>query len=67
LARAHWVTLERWNALRHREIEEELRRAYTLIFEKLAPRTKKVLAMPEKERTKLIRECKKLLSARKRS
>ena len=47
LAKAHWVTLERWNTLRPREIEEELRRAHALIFEKLPKWTKALLTMPE--------------------
>ena len=64
LARAHWVALERWDALRPREIEEELTRAHKLVYERLPRRTKDVLAMPEKERTKLIRERKKLLAAK---
>ena len=64
LARAHWVALEHWNTLRSREIEEELRRAHELISEKLPRRTKAVLNLPEKERAKLIRERKKLLTAR---
>ena len=64
LAKANWVTLERWNVLRPREIEEELRRAHALIFEKLPKRTKTVLTMPEKERKKLIAERKKLLASR---
>jgi len=55
LARAYWVALERWDALRPREIEEELRRAHALIYEKLPTRTKALLALPEKERAKLIR------------
>jgi len=59
LARAFWVGLERWNALRPREIEEELRRAHALILEKLPKRTRDVLALPEKERAKLIRERKR--------
>jgi predicted DNA-binding protein (MmcQ/YjbR family) len=67
LAKAHWVTLERWDALRPREIEEELRRAHALILEKLPPRTKKILAMPEREIAKVIRERKKLLAARQKS
>lgn len=54
LAKAYWVTLERWDALRPREIEDELRRAHDLIFEKLPARAKKLLAMPEKERKKAI-------------
>jgi predicted DNA-binding protein (MmcQ/YjbR family) len=64
LAKAYWVTLERWNALRPREIEEELRRAHDLIFEKLPKRTKATLALPEKERKKAIAEQKKRLKAR---
>ncbi len=64
LARAFWVAVDRWDVLRPREIEEELKRAHSLIYEKLPPRTKAILAMPEKERAKLIRERKKLLAAR---
>jgi predicted DNA-binding protein (MmcQ/YjbR family) len=67
LAKAHWVTLERWDALRPRQIEDELKRAYALIFAKLPARTKAVLALPEKERTKLIRERKKLPAKRKKA
>ena len=51
--------------LRPREIEEELKRAHALIYEKLPKRTKAVLAMPEKERAKVIRERQKLLKAKK--
>jgi len=64
LAKAHWVTLERWDALRPRQIEDELRRANALIYEKLPRRSKAVLAMPEKEQAKVIRERKKVLAAR---
>jgi predicted DNA-binding protein (MmcQ/YjbR family) len=64
LARAHWVTIERWSALRPREIENELRLAHGLIFEKLPKRTRTILAMPEKERDMLIRARKKVLAAR---
>ena len=67
LAKAHWVTLERWDVLKPREIEEELRRAHALIFEKLPKRTKAVLALPEKERNRLIRERKKVLAERPNS
>jgi len=65
LARAYWVALERWDALRLREIEEELARAHALIYAKLPKRTKAVLSLPEKERAKLIRERKKQLAAHK--
>lgn len=64
LAKAGWVTVERWDVLRPRECEEELRLAYELVFEKLPRRTKDVLAMPEKERAKLIRERRKMLKER---
>ena len=64
LAKAHWVTMEHWDALRPRQIEDELRRAHALIYDKLPKRTKTVLALPEKERSKLIRDRKKLLAAR---
>jgi predicted DNA-binding protein (MmcQ/YjbR family) len=63
-AKHYWVTLERWDALRPREIEEELKRAYALIFEKLPRRTKAVLGLSEQGRTKVIRERKKLLAER---
>ena len=59
LAKAHWVTLLRWDVLRPREIEDELRRAHALIFDKLPKRTKTVLALPEKERNRVLRERKK--------
>jgi hypothetical protein len=61
------VTVERWSALRPREIEDELSRAHALIYEKLPKRTRAVLALPEKERAKVIRERKKTLAARART
>lgn len=63
-AKNFWVTLERWDALRPKEIEEELGQAHALIYEKLPSRTKTVLAMPEKERAKVIRARKKLVAAK---
>lgn len=66
LARAYWVTVERWDVLRPRAIEEELNHAHALIYDKLPRRTKDVLALPEKEQAKLIRERKKLVAAREK-
>lgn len=60
LARAHWVTMERWDVLRPRQIEEELKQARVLIYEKLPRRTRDLLAVPEKERAKSLREKKKV-------
>jgi predicted DNA-binding protein (MmcQ/YjbR family) len=66
-AKAFWVTMERWDALRPREIEEELKRAHSLIYEKLPPRTKKVLALPDAERKRVIRERKKVVAEREKA
>jgi hypothetical protein len=56
--------VERWDVLRPREVEEELHRAHALILEKLPKRTRTVLAMPEKERVKAIKERKRVLAER---
>jgi len=64
LAKAGWVTVERWDVLRLREYEDELRRAHALIYEKLPKRTTTLLQMPEKELSKLLRERKKVLAAK---
>jgi predicted DNA-binding protein (MmcQ/YjbR family) len=64
LARAHWVAVERWEVMRPREFEDELRRAHELIYNKLPKRTKELLALSEKERNKAVRDRKKLLAAR---
>ena len=56
LARAYWVAVERWDVLRPREIEDELRRAHTLIFAKLPKRTQALLTMPPKESARTLHE-----------
>jgi predicted DNA-binding protein (MmcQ/YjbR family) len=66
MAKAHWVTIERWDVMRSREFEDELRKAHTLVYEKLPKRTRTILAMPEKEQQKLIRERKKVLAAKEK-
>jgi len=40
VARYHWVALERFDALRERELKELLENAYRLILEKLPPKTR---------------------------
>jgi predicted DNA-binding protein (MmcQ/YjbR family) len=67
LAKAYWVTMETWDTLRPREVEEELRLAYGLIYEKLPKRVKTILALPEKERAKAIRERKKAVAEREKA
>jgi predicted DNA-binding protein (MmcQ/YjbR family) len=63
-ARNFWVLVQRWDAMRARQYEEELRLAHGLIYDKLPKRTKTVLAMPEKERAAIVRERRKLLAAK---
>jgi predicted DNA-binding protein (MmcQ/YjbR family) len=67
LAKHFWVTLQRWDALRPRQIEEELRLAHGLIFSKLPKRTQAILALPEADRKRVIRERKKALAEREQS
>jgi len=64
LAKAHWVTVERWDVLRPRQVEDELRRAYELILTRLPARIRAVLPMPDMERAKIVHERKKKLAAR---
>jgi predicted DNA-binding protein (MmcQ/YjbR family) len=65
-AKQFWVTMERWDVLRPRQVEEELKRAHELIYAKLPKRTRDVLALPEKEWNRIIRERKKLAAGRKK-
>jgi predicted DNA-binding protein (MmcQ/YjbR family) len=59
MARAYWVAVERWDVLRTRQIEEELQRAHTLVYDKLPARTKSLLALPDKDRAAALRMRKK--------
>ena len=64
LARAHWVAMQRWDVLRPRELEEELRRAHAIVWAKLPKRVRDVLGLPAKERERAIRERKALVGER---
>jgi predicted DNA-binding protein (MmcQ/YjbR family) len=64
LARAHWVCVERWDALDWPEWMERLKRAREIIHEKLAPKTKAALGMKVGERGKAIPK-KKILTEKK--
>jgi predicted DNA-binding protein (MmcQ/YjbR family) len=66
MARAFWVTIERWDVLRQRDLEQELRLAHELIFAKLPKRTQTILAMPQKEQAKAIREHKSRLALKEK-
>jgi predicted DNA-binding protein (MmcQ/YjbR family) len=64
MARIFWVAAERWNVFRTSEWEQELSAAHTIIFNKLPPKTRAVLAMPATQQKRLIAERKKLLAAK---
>jgi predicted DNA-binding protein (MmcQ/YjbR family) len=64
MARIFWVAVERWDVFRVAEWEQELTAAHRIVFGKLPPRAKAVLAMPLKEQTKMIRERRALLAAK---
>ena len=64
LARAHWVALERWSALRNSELQQRLRAARDLVAARLPPRTRAVLTMPAAERGRLIAARRRELAAR---
>jgi len=59
-----WVALERWDVMRPRQIEEEVFLSHALTYDKLPKHTKATLALPDKERAKLIRARKKLLATK---
>jgi predicted DNA-binding protein (MmcQ/YjbR family) len=63
-ARNFWVAVQRWGVLRDREWEEEFRAAHAIILAKLPQRTRDVLAMPERDRGKMIAARRKLLAER---
>ena len=64
MARLHWVALEHWRAIPGRELEDLLRDARDLTYEKLPQRTKDVLALPAAEFSKLLK-CQKKAAGRK--
>jgi predicted DNA-binding protein (MmcQ/YjbR family) len=62
-ARIFWVAVERWGVLRDREWEAELAAAHAMTLEKLPKGVREVLALPERERAKVIAERRKVLAA----
>lgn len=54
MARIFWVAAENWGVWRNREWEDELCAAYELTLAKLPRRTRDVLALPEKEKQRVI-------------
>ncbi len=64
MARIYWVAVDRWDVLRNAEWERELRAAHAITLAKLPKGVREVLAMPERERGKLIAERRKVLAKR---
>jgi len=64
LARAHWVCVERWDALPWPAWKQALARAHEIVFARLPPRTRKILGMESKARARMVRERKALLKLR---
>jgi predicted DNA-binding protein (MmcQ/YjbR family) len=59
MARIHWVAAERWDVFSTAEWERELHAAHTLTLAKLAPRARKLLALPLAEQRRIVKERKK--------
>jgi predicted DNA-binding protein (MmcQ/YjbR family) len=64
LARAHWVAIGHWGVFRSSELQELLELGRRLVYNKLPPKTRNVLAMPPAAQRKLLKERKKLRAAR---
>jgi predicted DNA-binding protein (MmcQ/YjbR family) len=62
--RSKWVQVERWDVFRRAEWQSEMKAAHAIISAKLPKRTRDVLAMPVRERKRVIAERKALLAGR---
>jgi predicted DNA-binding protein (MmcQ/YjbR family) len=54
--RSQWVQIERWDLFRHAEWQSEMEAAHAIISAKLPKRTRDVLALPARERKRVIAE-----------
>jgi predicted DNA-binding protein (MmcQ/YjbR family) len=66
LARAFWVAIESYSVLPSAELQQHLRHAHQLTFNKLPRRIRDLLALPAAERKTLIAARKKQLATRKK-
>jgi len=64
MARIFWIAADRWSALRNAEWESELRAAHAITLAKLPKKVLEILAMPAKERSKIVAEKTKVLAAK---
>jgi predicted DNA-binding protein (MmcQ/YjbR family) len=63
-ARIFWVAADRWDAWRNPEWQQEFRAAHAMTLARLPKKVLAVLALPPRERAKLIAERRKLLAAK---
>ena len=61
LARVHWVAAMQWSVFTTAEWQDHLRRAHALTFEKLAPKTRRLLALPATQQRREIAARRKAL------
>ncbi|HTV04511.1 MAG TPA: MmcQ/YjbR family DNA-binding protein [Acidobacteriaceae bacterium] len=66
LARAYWIAIDSYSVFTTTELEDHLRHARQLVFDKLPKRTRNILAFPAPERKKLIAARRKQLIPRKK-
>lgn len=59
MARIHWVAIERYDVFSVRELQQLLRDAHQITFNKLPKRARDILALPASERKKLIAAARK--------
>jgi predicted DNA-binding protein (MmcQ/YjbR family) len=64
MARIFWVAADSWSALRNAEWEQELRAAHAITLAKLPKKVLEILAMPAKERNKIVAEKTQVLAAK---
>jgi predicted DNA-binding protein (MmcQ/YjbR family) len=64
MARIFWVAAEGWNVMRNPEWERELRSAHELTLAKLPKGVREVLALPERQMAKVVKERRAMLAAK---
>jgi predicted DNA-binding protein (MmcQ/YjbR family) len=67
MARIFWIAIERYDVFSSSELQQLLRNAHQLTFNKLPKRTRDVLALPTTQRKNLIAARRKLLATHKKS
>ena len=63
-AKNFWAAAERWDVFRDREWEQELAAAHTIVYAKLTPKTKQLLAMSKTALKRVVAQRRKVLAER---